>query len=167
MTSLLLVDVQLDCAASGDSDQAEEPPTETQLRSWAEAAYIACCSTPAEMTLRVVGENEMIDLNEQFRGKEGATNVLSFPFETPAHLGEELSATLIGDIVICHPIVVAEAKQQNKLLAAHYAHMVTHGVLHLCGYDHQHEADANIMESLECNILADQGINSPYGVSNS
>lgn len=165
MASLILVDIQIDDDATLETDEGEEPPTAPQLQNWVEMAYGECGSTPAELTLRLVGKHEMTGLNEQFRGKQGATNVLSFPFETPEYLSEEMTARLLGDIVICHPVVVAEAKQQEKNLAAHYAHMVTHGVLHLCGYDHQREADAKIMESLECQILAQQGINDPYQAS--
>lgn len=159
--ALLSVDVQQEL-----SDDGEEPPSSAQIDVWAQLAYSACRDQVAEMTLRLVGEAEMRELNKQFRGKQGLTNVLSFaaddiPEFLPAD-NAELEIPLLGDVVICHPVVVAEATEQGKTVLDHYAHLTTHGVLHLCGFDHQSVEQAEEMESLETKILAKQGIANPY-----
>jgi probable rRNA maturation factor len=159
---ILLVDVQMACDKADSVEESEEPPGRQDLQKWADAAYRECCTTPAELTLRVVGNREMSALNSQYRGQESTTNVLSFPADMPEHFMSELSSTILGDIVICHPVVVAEAQQQTKALHAHYAHLVTHGVLHLCGYDHQDNLEAQRMENLERQILAQQDFADPY-----
>lgn len=134
-------------------------PAEADLRRWAEAALIgAGYQNDAELTIRIVNEVESTALNETYRHKQGPTNVLSFPFEAPA----EIASSLLGDIVICAPVVVREAIQQGKKLDAHWAHLVAHGVLHLLGYDHDQE-QAEVMESLEIRILAGLGYPDPYG----
>lgn len=134
-------------------------PTEADFRHWA-AAALASADYPknAELTIRVVNEAESTALNETYRHKQGPTNVLSFPFEAPP----EVETPLLGDIVICAPVVLREAVSQGKTLAAHWAHLVVHGVLHLLGYDHD-EAQAEAMESLEIRILAGLGYPDPYG----
>ncbi|HHW77910.1 MAG TPA: rRNA maturation RNase YbeY [Xanthomonadaceae bacterium] len=134
-------------------------PTEADFRHWAAAALVgADYSKNAELTIRVVNEAESTALNETYRHKQGPTNVLSFPFEAPP----EVETPLLGDIVICAPVVLREAVSQGKTLAAHWAHLVAHGVLHLLGYDHD-EAQAEAMESLEIRILAGLGYPDPYG----
>ncbi len=116
----------------------------------------------AELTLRIVDPNESQQLNHQYRKKNKPTNVLSFPMELPDGLKQEINIPMIGDLVICHDIVYQEAQQQHKTLEAHYAHMIIHGVLHLLGYDHIKEEDADIMEPLEISTLAKLGFKNPY-----
>lgn len=134
-------------------------PAEADLRRWAEAALIgADYQKDAELTIRIVNEAEITALNESYRHKQGPTNVLSFPFEPPP----EIATPLLGDIVICAPVVLHEAINQGKAVAAHWAHLVAHGVLHLLGYDHDEE-QAEAMESLEVRILEGLGYPDPYG----
>jgi len=112
----------------------------------------------SEVLVRLVMMEEMRSLNRQFRGKDYATNVLSFPFEAPYGL----RVLFLGDIIICHQVVVAEARAQNKALPDHYAHLLLHGWLHLLGYDHIEAEAATLMEQLEIDILAKLNINNPY-----
>ncbi|MCC9000925.1 MAG: rRNA maturation RNase YbeY [Candidatus Contendobacter sp.] len=134
-------------------------PAESDFRRWAEAALAgADYRKDAELTIRIVNEVESAALNESYRHKQGPTNVLSFPAEAPP----EVESTLLGDIVICAPVLLREAIAQGKPPAAHWAHLVAHGVLHLLGYDHD-EAQAEAMESLEIRILAGLGYSDPYG----
>ena len=134
-------------------------PNEADFRRWAEAALVgAGYAKDAELTLRIVNEAESTALNETYRRKQGPTNVLSFPFQAPP----EVDSPLLGDIVICAPVVLREAVSQDKTPEAHWAHLVAHGVLHLLGYDHD-EAQAEVMESLEIRILTDLGYADPYG----
>lgn len=113
----------------------------------------------AELTIRLVDETEGASLNHQYRGRSGATNVLSFPFEPPPGVD---GLGLIGDLVICTPVVEREAIEQGKTPDAHWAHMVVHGVLHLIGFDHRDEAEAAEMEGLETRILRGLGFPPPY-----
>jgi probable rRNA maturation factor len=113
---------------------------------------------PFEISLRIVGSEESQALNKQYREKDKATNVLSFPAEIP----EVVDIQLLGDIVICAPLVEEEAKQQNKSTLAHWAHLTIHGCLHLLGYDHVEEKEAQEMESMEINILKKLNFNNPY-----
>lgn len=134
-------------------------PTVTDFQHWTGAALSgAACDRDAEITIRIVNEVESAALNETYRHKQGPTNVLSFPFEALP----EVASSLLGDIVICAPVVLREAVSQGKPPLAHWAHLVIHGVLHLLGYDHdEHQAEA--MESLEIRILAGLGYPDPYG----
>ncbi len=125
-------------------------PTAASLRAWAEAAR---GRKRGEITLRIVDAAESQALNRDWRGKDKPTNVLSFP------MGE---ADYLGDIVICAPVVAAEAVEQSKAARAHWAHMVVHGVLHLLGHDHEHDAEARKMETLERKLLAAMGFPDPY-----
>ncbi len=147
----LTVDIQ--CAS------VEPVPDEDDLRGWI-AAALASRQTPGdtEISLRLVDAAEMAGLNQTYRGKTGATNVLSFPADLPP----ELELPLLGDIVICVPVVRSEAREQHKTLAAHWAHMAVHGTLHLLGYDHIDEDEANEMETLETAILAGLHFPCPY-----
>lgn len=111
-----------------------------------------------ELTVRFVDDDESYRLNHTYRGKPSPTNVLSFPFESPP----EVALPLLGDLIICAPVVQREAREQAKALQDHYAHMVIHGTLHLMGYDHLEDDEAEVMEALECAILAELGIASPY-----
>jgi probable rRNA maturation factor len=146
----LIVDIQMASAS-------EEAPDPQSIERWVSAA-IDNQRDSTELSIRIVDNEEGRALNEQFRGSTGATNVLSFPFENESP--EPLP--LIGDIVICAPVVRKEASDQNKTLNAHWAHMIIHGVLHLLGYDHQNETDANLMESLETEIMQGLGFPPPY-----
>ncbi|WP_066966162.1 rRNA maturation RNase YbeY [Microbulbifer sp. Q7] len=132
-------------------------PSDADLARWATAA-VGEHRTEAEISLRIVNDDESQALNLQYRGKDKPTNVLSFPADIPAELG----LPLLGDLVICAPVVAREAEQQHKALAAHWAHMVVHGTLHLLGYDHIEDDEAEIMESLETRILAELGVDDPY-----
>ena len=147
----LTVDIQ--CAST------EPVPEEEDLRRWI-AAALASRKKPgdAEISVRLVDGDEMARLNQAYRHKAGPTNVLSFPAELPA----ELELPLLGDIVICAPVVRAEAREQNKNTAAHWAHMAVHGTLHLLGYDHTEEREALVMEALETAILAKLNYPCPY-----
>src|SRR3989338_4300770 len=114
-------------------------PSDAELTKWALLA-LSDQPEPLELTLRIVDRAEMTTLNETYRGKKGATNVLSFPFEAP----ESIESNLLGDIIICAEVVAEEALQQDKPLTAHWAHMVIHGVLHLLGYDHIDPTEAEV-----------------------
>jgi len=113
---------------------------------------------PAELSIRIVGSREGRAMNRRYRGRDYATNVLSFPAELPPGVGPPL----LGDIVISAPVVVREAREQGKSAHDHYAHLAVHGVLHLLGYDHRRERDAMRMETLETRTLASLGIADPY-----
>ena len=127
------------------------------IQQWAESA-LQKVAEDCELSIRLVDEIESADLNATYRGKTGPTNVLSFPFESDI----ELTPVLLGDLVICAPVVEREADEQTKLREHHWAHMVIHGCLHLLGYDHINDADAVEMETLEGEILASLAINNPY-----
>lgn len=136
-------------------------PAETQLRQWCEATLSQANYTHnSELVIRVVDEAESAALNQRYRHKPSATNVLSFPFQEDF---VEIMTDLLGDVVICAPVVFREARLQNKEPQAHWAHMVIHGVLHLLGYDHQTDSQADIMEKLEIRILKGLGYPDPYG----
>ena len=132
-------------------------PTEADFTSWVRAA-LQQEQNEVEVVIRLVDEAESHHLNLTYRGKDRPTNVLSFPFEAPP----EVPMALLGDLVICVPVVVQEAWAQGKTELAHWAHMVVHGVLHLQGYDHQHDADAQRMEELERAILERLHFPDPY-----
>jgi len=125
-------------------------PSKQQFRKWAKAAL----NVDTEVTIRVVDEQEGRELNSMYRGKDYATNVLTFPMtEDPV---------LMGDIVICAAVVESEAQFQHKSLEAHYAHLTVHGILHLHGYDHENDAQAELMEGIETAIVTKLGYPSPY-----
>jgi probable rRNA maturation factor len=146
----LIVDIQMASAS-------EETPDPQSIKRWVGAA-IGNQRESTELSVRIVDKEEGQSLNEQYRGSSGATNVLSFPFENES----PESLPLIGDIVICAPVVAKEAAEQNKALNAHWAHMIIHGVLHLLGYDHQDDEQANVMETLETEIMQGLGFPPPY-----
>ncbi|MCE9662673.1 rRNA maturation RNase YbeY [Halomonas sp. M5N1S17] len=134
-------------------------PKQPVLASWVDAVLAHFPEERrTEVTIRIVDADESQSLNRDYRGRDRPTNVLSFPFEAPP--GIELP--LLGDLVICHPVVLQEALEQNKRLEDHYAHLVVHGTLHLLGHDHVDETDADIMEQLERDILATFSIADPY-----
>ena len=136
------------------------PVSEQQLSSWAQAALLE--GAAGDVTIRVASAEEVQSLNRDYRGKDKPTNVLSFPSELPPELAAECEEVELGDIVICAEVVANEAAAQNKTLEAHWAHMVVHGMLHLQGYDHIEDADAEIMEALEIKIMCALGFANPY-----
>jgi probable rRNA maturation factor len=135
-------------------------PQRKDLERWARHALAA--GARGELTVRIVGESESAELNSRYRGKRGATNVLSFEAVPPPGATGELLP--LGDVVICAEVVEREAREQGKALAAHWAHMIVHGVLHLQGYDHETVRDAGIMEAREQALLADLGFTDPYSI---
>jgi probable rRNA maturation factor len=147
----LTVDVQYAVSADGI-------PGIESIRQWVMQALPAEHSA-AELTIRIVDEAEITALNMQYRGKDGPTNVLSFPYEAIPGVDTEL----LGDVVICAPVVARESIAQNKPLEAHWAHLVIHGVLHLLGYEHKQQDEAVRMESTETELLAGLGYQNPYG----
>ena len=138
--------------------EASDLPAEAQLRRWVELA-LRQRTADSELTIRLVDAAEGQELNRTYRHKDYATNVLSFPAEVPDGL---LDIPLLGDLVICVPVVEREAREQNKTLEAHWAHLVIHGCLHLLGYDHIDDEEAEEMESLERELLAELGHPDPY-----
>ena len=139
------------------TENIEGLPTEEQIVQWATAA-VQPEGDEVEMTVRIVDDAESHELNLTYRGKDRPTNVLSFPFECP----DEVELPLLGDLVICRQVVEREAAEQEKLLMAHWAHMVVHGSLHLLGYDHIEDDEAEEMESLETQIMQGLGFDDPY-----
>lgn len=139
------------------TENIEGLPTEEQIVQWATAA-VQPEGDEVEMTVRIVDEAESHELNLTYRGKDRSTNVLSFPFECP----DEVELPLLGDLVICRQVVEREAAEQEKPLMAHWAHMVVHGSLHLLGYDHIEDDEAEEMESLETQIMQGLGFDDPY-----
>ena len=141
-------------------------PNESEFLNWAETALtrIAISEPKKDITLgvRIVDEEESAHLNNTYRQKNYATNVLSFSCALPEAVLASLDETPIGDLAICAPVVAREAIEQNKPEQAHWAHMLVHGLLHLNGYDHEHDTDAQQMEALERLILADLGFPDPY-----
>lgn len=133
-------------------------PLAADIRRWVRAALADRHN--AQLTVRIVGTEEGTELNSQWRGKPGPTNVLSFPCDGI----EGIAPNLLGDIVICAPVVAREAEEQGKPVQAHWAHMLVHGTLHLLGYDHQKPAEAAQMEQLETDILRKFGYADPYTV---
>lgn len=136
-------------------------PSAVSFRKWV-AAALEHRIREADLAIRIVGAKEGRALNRHFRGRDYATNVLSFPAELPEGLPKGVKLPLLGDLVICAPVVAREAKEQKKRLVDHYAHLTVHGALHLLGWDHENEADAICMEQLEREILAGMGIEDPY-----
>ena len=149
--SQVILDLQL------ASEDATGLPEEAQFQTWLNAV-ISQFQEEAEVTVRLVDIAESNALNLTYRGKDKPTNVLSFPFEAPP--GIELP--LLGDLVICRQVVEQEAPEQHKPLEAHWAHMVIHGSLHLLGYDHIEDDEAEEMEALETEIMLALGYADPY-----
>lgn len=139
-------------------------PSPTSFRQWVTAALAgARRRKPAELSIRIVGLREARELNRRYRGKDHATNVLSFALDSmPVKLPAGVESNLLGDIALCASVVAREAREQRKTLRDHYAHLTVHGVLHLLGYEHQIETDAMKMEAVETRILARFGIADHY-----
>jgi len=132
-------------------------PHESDFRRWISSS-LEGYNTQVEVVVRIVDEEESADLNQTYRGKPGPTNVLSFPFEAPA----QVDTDLLGDLVICAPVIEREALEQGKTLESHWAHMAVHGTLHLLGFDHLSDAQAAEMELLEKDVLTRMGYGNPY-----
>lgn len=136
-------------------------PSESDCLAWLQQ-FLPELHGESELTVRIVDEAESQSLNHEYRGKNKPTNVLSFPFERPEFLPEEIQFPLLGDLIICAQVVNREANEQNKTTDAHWAHMLLHGCLHLLGYDHVDDDEAEEMENLEIKILQKMGFPNPY-----
>ena len=167
---LAATQVDSDTPSSIDDD-VPEPGV---LQRWVEAAYLG--KGPALVSMLITSSEEIQQLNKQYRDKDKPTNVLSFPMELPEGVPEEMpeelaqemseemaqDVSLLGDIALCAPVISQEAVQQSKTQEEHWAHMVVHGMLHLQGYDHIEDAEAEVMEGLEVKILDRLGFSDPY-----
>ena len=156
MTLTVEVSISDELASDAGELSDDDVPEPELLQSWAEAAYLG--EKPAVASLLVTTADEVQSLNKQYRNKDKPTNVLSFPMESPA----EIDVSLLGDIVLCAPVIKQEAEQQSRSEVSHWAHMVVHGMLHLQGYDHIENHDAEQMEQLEIEILSQLGFDNPY-----
>lgn len=136
-------------------------PDDKQFQLWADAA-LADKSGRFTLTIRIVDEAEARQFNREYRDKDYATNVLSFPTELPEGLPQDIRSYELGDLLICAPVVSRQASEQKRRDTDHWAHLVIHGVLHLLGHDHEQAQEAAVMESLEIEILAKLGISDPY-----
>jgi probable rRNA maturation factor len=136
-------------------------PTDEQFQYWVNAVPTDN-QHKMQLSIRIVDEPEARRLNREYRNKDYATNVLSFPVDLPAGLPVDIRQSQLGDLLICAPVVVREALERGRSEADHWAHLTIHGVLHLLGYDHEQDTEADIMESLETEILESLGISDPY-----
>lgn len=150
MNMSVIVDLQI-------ATSMENIPSQKQIAHWVTTA-VQNFQTRAEITIRIVTAEESRILNNTYRNKNNPTNVLSFPFESPI----DLDVPLLGDLVICKAIVEKEAREQQKPLLNHWAHLIVHGILHLLGYDHIESTHAAEMETLEINIMKSLGFTNPY-----
>lgn len=138
-------------------------PAAASFRKWVAAALAGRVrGTEADLAIRLVDEEEGRSFNRHYRGKDYPTNVLSFPAEHPEGLPKGMKLPMLGDLVICAPVVEREAREQHKPLRDHFAHLTIHGVLHLLGWDHEDEREARDMEQLEREVLAGLDITDPY-----
>lgn len=145
--------------------ESDNVPEQAIIEHWikktlsAEAEFTkSALNDEYELTVRIVDKDEIKNLNNTYRHKDKSTNVLSFPFDSPP----EVELPLLGDLIICHDVVLEEAEEQKKAIFEHWAHMIVHGVLHLKGYDHIEDSEAQIMEALEIQILKQLNIANPY-----
>lgn len=151
----LYVDLQL------ASKNQQALPDLLDIEKWVSATIIAASDKirdDAELTVRIVDIEESQQLNHQYREKDKPTNVLSFPFQNPPGI----TLPLLGDLVVCKQVVEKEAIEQQKILTSHWAHMLIHGTLHLLGYDHIDDDEAEEMESIETNLMIELGFSDPY-----
>lgn len=151
------VDVSVSEDLVSDIPEADDDvPEPESIQTWATAAYLD--DLPAVASVYITTSEEIQQLNKQYRDKDKPTNVLSFPMQSP----EDIDINLLGDIALCASVIKQEAKQQSKAESSHWAHMVVHGMLHLQGYDHVYDDEAEEMERLEVNILDQLGFPNPY-----
>jgi len=159
VTRTVFADVQIACSAPGI-------PSESDMEEWLSLAVAAAGSQrghDSEVSVRIVDETESREMNLQYRHKDTPTNVLAFPTNLPnIDAWPEDTPVPLGDLVICAPVVKREAVEQGKELAAHWGHMLVHGTLHLLGYDHETSVQAEVMESIEAQILDSRGVRNPY-----
>lgn len=150
-----VIDLQVACSA-------DNLPSVEQFQLWIDSTLSSLAEGKSqkifELTVRLAEIEESQQLNHEYRGKNKPTNVLSFPFEVP----EGIELNLLGDLIICSDIVKQEANEQNKAIIDHWAHLVIHGCLHLVGFDHISDDEAEEMEAIEISILANLGVNNPY-----
>jgi probable rRNA maturation factor len=144
------------------ASNVDEVPDVDAFERWIGAAVSAVRPGPAQVSVRLVDESESAGLNQRYRQRQGPTNVLSFPFEIPPGAQDAGLEAMLGDLVICAPVVIREAGAQGKPVGAHWAHMAVHGTLHLLGYDHIEPEQAREMETLETKVLAAMGYADPY-----
>ena len=155
--------IEVQIAVDDDEPPDSNCPDPDCIRGWAEAALAQVGHAGAALTVRVVATDEAQALNRDFRGRDYATNVLSFAFaEVPPEATAELGARYLGDIAVCADVVRREADEQGKPARNHWAHMIVHGVLHLAGFDHGDDAEAHAMEAQERTVLAGFGVPDPY-----
>jgi probable rRNA maturation factor len=154
--------VRLDVAV-GYATPRKGLPSATSFRKWV-AAALEGRILEADLAIRIVDAREGRALNRHYRGQDHATNVLSFPADMASgvKLPKDIRMPLLGDLVLCAPVIAREAREQRKPLPEHYAHLTVHGALHLLGWDHEDDRDAECMEQLEREILAGLGIEDPY-----
>lgn len=136
---------------------SDDVPDSGLLQTWVDAA-LKDYPADTELVIRIVDKLEISQLNEHYRAKPGPTNILSFPFDVPDYI----ETNLLGDLVVCAPVLAEEALAQHKTLEHHWAHIIVHGVLHLLGCDHIEESEAELMEAKEIEILAQLNIDNPY-----
>lgn len=148
---MLTTEIQ-QCSSRGDI------PGDALVSRWAGSAFSSVSGEDAQVTIRIVDRDEGAELNRKYRRGDRATNVLSFDYSADPHA----PAGVLGDVVICAPVVSEEASAQGKDIEAHWAHMVIHGILHLCGFDHEQEDAARAMEEMETEILSRFGYSAPY-----
>ena len=155
----VFADVQIACPASFI-------PSETDMEAWLLATMTEVgpqYENASEVSIRIVDEMESRAMNLDYRNKDSSTNVLAFPTSLPAIDSWPAGTPIpLGDLVICAPVVEREATEQGKDLGAHWGHMLVHGTLHLLGYDHETDAQAEVMESIEAKILQSRGVLNPY-----
>ncbi|OCG61363.1 MULTISPECIES: rRNA maturation RNase YbeY [unclassified Gilliamella] len=149
--SAIILDLQI------ATKEQQNLPSEAQILQWLDVILPQFMDN-AELTIRIVDEQESQQLNYTYRHKDKPTNVLSFPFESPV----EIEVPLLGDLIICKQVVETEAVQQHKSLTSHWAHMIVHGCLHLLGYDHILDEEAEEMENIEIDIMQQLGFEDPY-----
>jgi probable rRNA maturation factor len=152
------VTIEMSVSETLDAEEGDIPDA-VLVQQWAEKACL--CDDQVITSVQIVSKDEMRELNHTWRGKDRPTNVLSFPMQSP----DEVDLKILGDIALCADVINTEARQQHKPAQAHWAHMVVHGMLHLQGYDHMDEHQADEMEALEIRILDQLGFDNPYSES--
>ncbi len=151
--------IEMSVSESIESEE-DDIPDQSELQLWADKACL--CDDQVTASVQIVSSSEMQELNRTWRGKDKPTNVLSFPMQSSTSWPEEAGINTLGDIALCAKVINTEAREQHKSLDAHWAHMIVHGMLHLQGYDHIEENEAEKMETLEVRLLSELGYDNPY-----